>query len=292
MFKLIINYFKSKIFYTDAKKFYLLKSLIISNLELLENIGFLIEKGHLKGIEELTRCYIEACFNIIFIIKEPELIEKRLKAYEYFIIKSRIDIPEIEEIINSNEEHLNNYFENRESNDNSEKDFKNFRENIKKIINSDSYQNNKKKLEDLKYRDVKNEINNIKSKNIKSKNIKYYQCFTNGEKISSLKELTDYIGYKNYYILQYSQYSKKIHFVDPFEYISDDSIKRDIIEISIDTIKEYLEKVVKLDLNTCYSDLLMLKYHFSLSNKDVFEKVESDENFKINYDIFLKKYMN
>ena len=160
MFKLIINYFKSKIFYTDAKKFYLLKSLIISNLELLENKNSAVmlnwnmnivnsytisvfEKGHLKGIEELTRCYIEACFNIIFIIKEPELIEKRLKAYEYFIIKSRIDIPEIEEIINSNEEHLNNYFENRESNDNSEKDLKNFRENIKKIINSDSYQNNK-----------------------------------------------------------------------------------------------------------------------------------------------------
>ena len=47
MFKLIINYFKSKIFYTDTKKIYLLKSLIISNLELLENIGFLIEKGHL-----------------------------------------------------------------------------------------------------------------------------------------------------------------------------------------------------------------------------------------------------
>ena len=79
----------------------------------------------------------------------------------------------IEEIINSNEEHLNNYFENRESNDNSEKDLKNFRENIKKIINSDSYQNNKKELEDLKYRDVKNEINNIKSKNIKLGFTKY-----------------------------------------------------------------------------------------------------------------------
>ena len=257
MFKLIINYFKSKIFYTDAKKFYLLKSLIISNLELLENIGFLIEKGHLKGIEELTRCYIEACFNIIFIIKEPKLIEKKLNAYEYFIIKSRIDIPEIEEIINSNEEHLNNYFENRESDDNSEKDLKNFRENIEKIINSDDYKNDKKKLEDLKYNDVKNEINNVKSKNIK-----YYQCFTNGKKINTLKDLTDYIGYKNYYILQYSQYSKKIHFVDPFERILVDSIKRDIIEISIDTIKEYLEKVVKSDLNRCYSDLLMLKYHF------------------------------
>ena len=33
----------------------------------------------------------------------------------------------------------------------------------------------------------------------------------------------------------------------------------------------------------------MLKYHFSLSNKDVFEKVESNENFKIDYNIFLEK---
>ena len=35
----------------------------------------------------------------------------------------------------------------------------------------------------------------------------------------------------------------------------------------------------------------MLKYHFSLLNKDVLKKIESDKNFKIDYNIFLEKYV-
>ena len=75
------------------------------NLTLLASINILIKIESHAGIEEITRCYIETSLLLIFILKDPLLIEKRTLAYEYFYEKNKINpvnIKECDEAIYNN----------------------------------------------------------------------------------------------------------------------------------------------------------------------------------------------
>ncbi len=68
------------------------------NMDLLNSIDILIQNNFKSGIEELLRCYIETFFQLIFILDNPQLIEKRTLAYQYFFLKNKTDLPSINKV--------------------------------------------------------------------------------------------------------------------------------------------------------------------------------------------------
>lgn len=142
----------------EVKKDSIINRIIHYNIELLDSIDILIEKNVVAGIEELGRCYLENFFQLIFILKEPELVNKRALAYEYFFWKNKITVPDIKDIDDTINEHLEEY----EYRDNKEED--DLKERLEKILDDPEFKKINEILNLDIFTEVRNEIERLESK--------------------------------------------------------------------------------------------------------------------------------
>lgn len=277
MFKIITNYFREILSSNLENK--IINSLINSNLDLLFSIDILIENGSYKGVEELTRCYIETYFQVIFIMKKDSLISNKILAYEYFVLKNRLEIPNLDKLAKAIKEHYEEYLKKSY-------DLQEIRNSLNEIISTEGILKDKDKLNLAKYKLIRKEIKRLKQKD-KAKN--FYECFCEN-KIKNIRDLAVYIKYENYYILHYYLYSKKIHNIDPFEKINIELVKKTIVEITIDILKEYFENILKKTNSDYGINLLILKCYFNSLSVETLKKLKNDIFFKKKYINFIEKY--
>lgn len=265
----------SEIEQKNTYELFLLNKIIKSNMDLLKSIEILIENNSSEGIEELTRCYFERSLQVMFILKDDHLLEKRLLSYEYVFLKGK------ELSISSNKivEALKTHLKSLGISDLEELEC----EELKTKINS--VKKPKRIAEELKkdrFSEVKNEIKRL-GRDVE----KFYECFSD-DNVNSFAQLCNFMDYKNYYLVEYAGYSKKVHGNDILRNnVELNHIERFIFDITFELFKKYVERLLKKEdyFKLCeqYFIIKIQRKMVSQSMKskilDLFEEIDSERYY-------------
>lgn len=252
----------------SVNELFMLNRMINSNMDLLKSIKILIENNSLEGIEELTRCYFERTLQVIFILKDGGLLKKRLLAYEYFFLEGKKLSVSSEKIVEGLKAHLGSL------------DISNVEcEELKNKI--DALKKPKDIVEELKkdkYYEVKKEIKRLKK--LERSVEKFYECFSN-DNLKSFAQLCDFMNYKNYYLVEYKGYSRKVHGNDVLRNNVDlKNIERFIFDITFDLFRKYVKALLQEnDFLKLYEQYFVIKIEREMVSQymkakllDLFEK--------------------
>lgn len=271
LIKDLIKYSDKLINLDEVKDKEIINSIIKLNMDLLFSINILIKKKSYAGIEELSRCYIETFFQLIFILKDPTLIEKRALAYEYFYNKNKISLPDSDTLNTAIKNHLEEYAEMTSSDD-----------SIKKLITdlkeSPGFKEIENYLNSSKFSDIKSEIDRIKNKYNRKEIKNFYECFSS-RNIVNLYEVCKYINHEHSYLLSYKLYSKKIHGIDIRRKTNPNDIVRILLDLTFDVFKIYTETFLEEEyMNTLTEFYVDIKCDYNLISSGEKEEFEKSRN--------------
>lgn len=229
----------------------IINQIFSSKMEIVRSIRELIKDKNSEGIEILLRSYIEYFFQLMFILDNPKLIENRALCYEYFFNKTMLEIKFDSDILLSAIENYNKKYNKKLE----EFELRGLKLSIEKVL-LDS-KDDEKKLNCQKFKVVQEEIKKS------PKSLKFYQHFLENEdsKINNLRELAEYLGLLNYYLLEYSLLSRNVHGSNNNK-LNLETVYRIIFNVADDIFKSYEKNILNKQKNTTSKKLFEIKMRY------------------------------